>query len=331
LLLPAGALISSHHGTFAPERALVPCATVASPLTGRRRRLGELLIDSQLISEEQLKAALHEQKKWGGRLGRTVVEMGFVTESAMVTVLAGQLQLRTVDLDAAKLPVKVTEHLRLDLAERYGIFPLGIDGNTLFIASSDPTNLEQLQELEFATNKKIQVAVATASSIERAIRKYYFGEKTELNETIHPRNLGVTMYELDDRTPSAPGTRPSAPQPGAAAKAEPPPPARPPSGPVPGPAPLQPVAIVLDVAAAPAAPAAAPVASPAAPAVTVKAQAVLEAQLRKEIAVLREQVDALETISGSQVRALRALLEILIESGLVTRDEYLARLHARDS
>jgi type IV pilus assembly protein PilB len=299
--------------------------TVASPLTGRRRRLGELLIDSQLITEDQLKAALHEQKKWGGRLGRTVVEMGFVTESAMVTVLAGQLQLRTVDLDAAKLPVKVTENLRLDLSERYGIFPLGIDGNTLFIASSDPTNLEQLQELEFATNKKIQVAVATASSIERAIRKYYFGEKTESNETIHPRNLGVTMYELDDRAPGAPGTRPSAPQPAAAARAEPAPPARPPSGPVPGPAPLQPVALVLDTGPA------APVVVPAAPVVTVQAQAVLEAQLRKEIAVLREQVDALETISGSQVRALRALLEILIESGLVTRDEYLARLHARDS
>jgi mannitol/fructose-specific phosphotransferase system IIA component len=53
-------------------------------------------------------------------------------------------------------------------------------------------------------------------------------------------------------------------------------------------------------------------------------------QLKTELAVLREQVLALETISTSQVRALRSLLEILIESGLVTREEYLQRLHARD-
>jgi type IV pilus assembly protein PilB len=255
-----------------------------------------LLIDSQLISEEQLKASLHEQKKWGGRLGRTLVEMGFVTESAMVTVLAGQLQLRTVDLDAANLPMRVTECMRLDLAERYGIFPLGVDGNTLFIASSDPTNFEQLQELEFATDKKVQVAVATASSIERAIRRYYFGETVEVNETIHPRELGVTMYELDERAPSRP-------TPSAQAQA----PAPQPPAPQPSPAVLP-----------------APAAGP--PAMVDRE---LEAQLRQEVAVLREQVEGMESVTASQVRALRSLLEILIESGLVTREEYLARLHAR--
>jgi type IV pilus assembly protein PilB len=272
---------------------------VAASQTGRRRRLGELLIDSQLISEDQLKAALHEQRKWGGRLGRTVVEMGFVTEAAMVTVLAGQLQLRTVDLDAARLPARVTDTMRLDLAERYGIFPLGTDGNTIFLATSDPTNLEQLQEIEFATNKKVQVAVATASSIERAIRKYYFGENVEATETIHPRNLGVAMYELEARPPQP------APSPAGS-----PPPAPAATTPAPQPAPVT----------APPAPTGS--AEPPAPQV--------EAALRRDLALLREQVDGLESISASQVRALRALMEILIESGLVTRDEYLARLHARD-
>jgi type IV pilus assembly protein PilB len=263
-----------------------------SALTGRRRRLGELLVESALISEDQLKAALLEQKKWGGRLGKTLVEMGFVTESSMVAMLASQLQLRSVDLDAAKLNARVTDHLRLDLAERYGVFPLGVEGNTMCLATSDPTNLEQIQELEFATNKKVQVAVATASSIDRSIRKYYFGEANEAMQTIHPRNMGVAVYELDDRTPPAAGQPPSAP--------------RPPAMPPPPPPPSQPVAV----------------ATPAPPPV--------ESALRKEIAVLKEQVDALETISASQVKALRGLLEILIESGLVTRDEYVERLHARD-
>jgi hypothetical protein len=54
----------------------------------------------------------------------------------------------------------------------------------------------------------------------------------------------------------------------------------------------------------------------------------VEVQLRREIAVLREKADGLEEINTSQVRALRVLLELLIESGLVTRDEYLEKLHA---
>jgi len=223
--------------------------------------------------------------------------MGFVTETAMVAVLAAQLQLRTIDLDAAALPRRVVDHLRLDLAERYGVFPLGAEGNTLFLATSDPTNLEQLQELAFATAKRVQVAVTTASSIDRAIRKYYFGEHVAAADAVHPRELGVVMYELDGpgRAPQAvpaaqagPAVSPSAPP----ATTQPPPPPPPPR--------------------------------------SSGAPSGVELELRKEVAVLREQVDALEAISASQVRALRGLLELLVESGLVSREEYLERLHAKD-
>lgn len=259
------------------------------PSPGRRRRLGELLVEAGLLNEDHLKAALNEQRKWGGRLGRTVVEMGFVTEADMVHVLAQQLQLRTVDLDKAQLPDRITDCLRLDLAERYGVFPLGVDahGHTLFVATSDPTNVEHVQELEFATNMKLELAVATGSSIDRAIRRYYFGENVVPTATIRPDELGVneTTFELDELMGEAAAAPPSRPEPRKTAPAGPPAPAA-----VPG-----------EVAA-----------------------------LNHEVAVLREQVQALEAISTSQVRALRVLLEILIESGLVTREEYLEHLHRPD-
>jgi type IV pilus assembly protein PilB len=274
--------------------------------SGRRRRLGELLVEATLITEDQLRVALLEQRKWGGRLGRTLVEMGVVTESAMVGVLAGQLQLKTVDLDTVKLPPRVTDLLRLDLAERYGVFPLGLDGSVLHLATSDPTNLEQLQELSFACAKRVQVAVATASSIDRAVRKYYFGEQVTPMETIHPRNLGVEIYELDGSQPPPPA--PAAPLPpmlGLPTPLPQLPPVVPPS------APLQVTQL------------------PAPPAVTPQPVRTDVAELRLELAVLKEQVQALEGISASQVRALRALMEILIESGLVGRDEYLERLQGK--
>ncbi|MEW6431777.1 MAG: hypothetical protein AB1730_09720 [Myxococcota bacterium] len=239
------------------------------------------------MNEDQLKAALNEQRKWGGRLGRTVVEMGFVNEADMVNVLAQQLSLRTVDLDQAQLPERITDCLRLDLAERYGVFPLGVDahGHTLFIATSDPTNVEHIQELEFATNMKLELAVATGSAIDRAIRKYYFGENVVPTRTLRPENLGVneTTFELDELMGEAPDAPPSQPSARPSVK-----PAQPPA----------PAAVPGELAA-----------------------------LKQEVAVLREQVQGLETISTSQVRALRVLLEILIESGLVTREEYLEHLH----
>jgi type IV pilus assembly protein PilB len=268
-------------------------------------------VEAQLVSEDQLKGALLEQRKWGGRLGRTLVEMGAVTESAMVAVLAAQLQLRTVDLDIVKLPPRVTDLLRLDLAERYGVFPLGLDGNTLLLATADPTNLEQIQELSFACAKRVQVAVATASSIDRAVRKYYFGEQVTPMETIHPRNLGVEIYELDEKAPPPPGP-PAAAAPAAASIPTPMPQPAPPV-PLPVPAPAQASSSPSGVGA----PAAAP------------PQLNELVELRKELAALKDQVHALEGISASQVRALRALLELLIESGLVGRDEYLERLQGK--
>ncbi len=264
---------------------------------GRRRRLGDLLIEAGLISETQLKAALNEQRKWGGRLGRTVVELGFVTETAIGLVLARQLELPSVDLDTMPLDQAAPTWLRLDLCERYGVFPLAINpaARAISIATSDPTNVEHLQALEFATNLKVMPTVATASAIERAIRKYYFGEHVEaapalpsLPVVAASSGSGLravktdTSFELDSLLGDPPRTTAEMP------------------------AMQLPVAVV----------AATPIPSLA------------EAQLKREIAVLREKIDGLEEINASQVRALRVLLELLIESGLVTRDEYLEKLHA---
>ena len=269
-------------------------------LPARRRRLGDLLIESGLITEPQLKAALNEQRKWGGRLGRTVVELGFATETAIAQALAKQLELPSIDLDTAQLPAAAPTWLRLDLCERYGVFPLELNpaARGLRIATADPTNVEQLQALEFATNFKVLPTVATTSAIERAIRKYYFGEHIDAPPSA-PRPQGAppkqeraftdTSFELDALLGEPPRKTAELP------------------------------AIVHPAPAAPAA---------AAKAAVTAINTAVEAQLRKEIAVLREKAEALEEVNASQVRALRVLLELLIESGLVTRDEYLEKLHA---
>ncbi len=234
-----------------------------------KKKLGELLIDAGLISDAHIKAALHEQKKWGGRLGKTLVEMGFVTEASMCDVLAQQLELGAIDLDTAQLPARIESQLRLDLAERYGVFPVAYDpvGKQLALATSDPTNLDSMQEIEFATGARIVPVVATASSIDRAIRRYYFGEKSNARPALSPPAMqSDTTFELDQLLSGGP------------------------------PAPSSPVSVDT------------------------------EERLRQEVVQLHEHVERLEQIVHGQARALKTLVDVLAEYGLLTREDYLGRL-----
>lgn len=174
-------------------------SSVSTP-PGKRRRLGEILIDAGLINAVQLNAALAEQRKWGGKLGRVLVEMKFVDEESMTAALSRQLSIPRVDLDKARLPDGIVQQLRLDVAERYGVFPLAFDARTktLSVATSDPTNVEAFQELAFHSGYKILPVVCGSSSIDRAIRRYYYGEKTVASDATTPQALGV-----DEQTVSA--------------------------------------------------------------------------------------------------------------------------------
>lgn len=123
-------------------------------------------------------AALAEQRKWGGKLGHTLVQLGYVNEGAMAHALSHQLDLPTVDLDELEPAVPVESLLRVDLAEHYAVFPVSRDdaARSLTVATSDPTNTEAQQELAFHTGRQVHFLVSSASAIERAIRVHYHGE-----------------------------------------------------------------------------------------------------------------------------------------------------------
>ncbi|WP_224363220.1 GspE/PulE/PilB domain-containing protein [Hyalangium versicolor] len=155
-------------------------------------------MDAGLLTETQLRSALAEQRKWGGKLGHTLVQMGFVDESSMVHALSRQLHIPAVELDSLTPPEHVLKLFRVDLAERYTVFPIAADTThkTLTLASADPSNVDALQELTFHTDQKIQVVVSSASAIERAIRKHYYGGIS--NHTAGMENFGIRepVYDL---------------------------------------------------------------------------------------------------------------------------------------
>lgn len=179
-----------------------------TPAAPRKRRLGEILLDAGLLTEPQLLSALAEQRKWGGKLGHTLVQLGYVNEGAMAHALSHQLDLPTVDLDEFEPAGPVEALLRVELAERYGVFPVSYDAaqQALTVATSDPTNADAFQELGLQLGRQIRVVVSSASAIERAIQLHYHGEFL-----MAPQKAAPSSVAMGFRAPPEPVAPPSPP------------------------------------------------------------------------------------------------------------------------
>ncbi|NOY44142.1 MAG: hypothetical protein GXP50_01615 [Deltaproteobacteria bacterium] len=143
----------------------------------RRKRLGEILMDAGLITETQLQAALSSQKTWGGKLGSTLVRMGFAREEDILRCLSAQLRLPAVDFRKVRISPRALAAVPLRIAEKYHVMPVALKEElgkkSVILAMADPTNLDAISEIEFQTGVNVRPVVATESGITRAINYYY--------------------------------------------------------------------------------------------------------------------------------------------------------------
>ena len=139
-------------------------------------RLGDLLLSVGLITPQQLDHALQEQKKTRNRLGRELIEEHVITEQQLIDALRVQLGIEFVDLSGAFLPPQLAELLPKNIAKKYGVVPVRLEGNTLRIAMSDPLNFVAIEEVKNATRKHIVPMIATAAGVESAISHLYGNE-----------------------------------------------------------------------------------------------------------------------------------------------------------
>ncbi|HSH71406.1 MAG TPA: hypothetical protein VK997_15900 [Deferrisomatales bacterium] len=143
----------------------------------KKKRLGEILMDAGLINETQLSSALHSQRTWGGKLGSTLVRMGFVSEAGILKCLSAQLRLPSADFQKITVSPKATQAVPFSIAEKYNVIPVALKEElgkkTVILAMSDPTNLDAISEIEFQTGVRVRPVVGAESSITQAIERYY--------------------------------------------------------------------------------------------------------------------------------------------------------------
>jgi hypothetical protein len=138
--------------------------------------LGELLLRAGVITEEQLRKALAEQKKWGGKLGQVLVDLNFLDEGLLVKALSKQLNLPRMDFEGITIPPEALELLDAEFANKRQVLPVSFDKGKkqLVVAMSDPGDLGLVDEIKFKTGCRIKVAVAGDRALARAIQQYYF-------------------------------------------------------------------------------------------------------------------------------------------------------------
>ena len=136
-------------------------------------KLGEILLKENLISSDQLKQAIEHQKANGGRLGNTLVKLGFLSDDEVTAVLSRQYGVPSINLSYFEVDSSVIKLIPMETARKYQILPLSRVGSSLTVAMVDPTNVFAMDDIKFMTGFNIEPVVASESAIMDAIKKHY--------------------------------------------------------------------------------------------------------------------------------------------------------------
>ncbi len=323
-----------------------------------RIRIGEILLRAGVIDQHQLNAALGEQRRWGRPLGATLVKMGCLDERSLVRALASQLSLPVASLEGKRISDEVLELVPSGLAEEHMVLPLFVkkadNRTTLYLAMEDPGDLAVLDDLAFRTGLQVKPVMMSPSELAEGIDRYYRAAAgapapAASTEVQDPDALDGAALEASSGSTAESGS--PEPEPAAAAAS--------PAGteelvrhfmggatesdasPAPAPAP---VAAQPPPAVEPAAPAPEPVA--AAPASTPQPTAVPESPHASfdesalaspppresagdaQAAPALPPVESLASYEAKTRTILHVLTQLLIEKGVISREEFHARVSA---
>jgi type IV pilus assembly protein PilB len=157
--------------------------------------LGELLVREGLITPEQLRRALEEQRANGTRLGYNLVSLGFVSEADLTRVLARQYRVKAVDLSKiGEIDQKILKLVPAEIALKHLVLPLRRIGRTLTVAMANPTDLSVIDDLKFVTRYDIEPVVVGEYSLRKAVEKYYQAPDESLSDLL--KELDAEQVEV---------------------------------------------------------------------------------------------------------------------------------------
>jgi len=261
-----------------------------------RKRLGEILTEAGLIDEAGLRAALVEQRRHGGPLGRILVDLKLVGEDDLVRALSRQLAIPTVDLDQLDIPQAVLDLVPGEWAEAHGLVPFAQPMKFLDVAMTDPTNLGLIDEIRVKTQLNVRTYIAGPKAMERAVAHFYGRglPRQPVGRRVRESHAPATV-DLDPDAGEMQLTRPAS---------------------ISSPPPLSVIGPPIIAASSPA----------ITPPPVLGRTPTPHGPTYADVAALQERIASLEALVRRDEEVLRQLMGLLIEKGVATREEIVERL-----
>ena len=167
----------------------------------KKKRLGEFLVETGLISEEELSKALTEQRSKKEKLGDVIIKMGFATDLEIANALSIQLGIPMLDLRNTPVEPHAIELISEKIARKHLIIPISVDQKELHIAMADPLSFEAFEDVRFASGHTTRPFLATRSDVVWAIDQHYHlgSSLTNIVKNIADERLVEVLGDLGDQ------------------------------------------------------------------------------------------------------------------------------------
>ena len=158
-----------------------------------KRKLGELLIDRELITEEQLLHALSFQNENGGRIGSVLVTLGYLKEEFLLNFLSLYFDIPQVDLRGLRIEKAALRLVKEEVIREFNVLPIKQIRNTegkeiLMLAMTDPTNYNAIASIEETTGLKVEPFIASFKNFQDTLKRHFDDDSIE---------LGINLFEYD--------------------------------------------------------------------------------------------------------------------------------------
>ncbi|TVM30371.1 general secretion pathway protein GspE [Oceanidesulfovibrio marinus] len=162
-----------------------------------RKRLGEMLVEAEALTEEQLQDALSKHKRKGLRLGEYLIETGVLDEARIIEVLSKQLQIRRLDYDSFVPNPELAGIVPFEIAQRHKVVPLSRQGSVLWVAVQDPTDISALDGVMQFTRLEVETVICNREEL-NAIGQAIYDAKLDVEQSFEEIADDVYVDEDDD-------------------------------------------------------------------------------------------------------------------------------------
>ncbi len=164
----------------------------------KRKKLGEMLIEAGLLTENELQKTLRKQKQSKLKLGQFLVSDGIILESELVFVISQQLKIDIYNAEKYPVNLELSKLFSADAAKKMSAVPVQVDGNVLMVAMTDPLDITIFDKIESITNLEVEAVICTEKEANQLISLLYgsFSDIDDVLDTVE--NLQINSDKADD-------------------------------------------------------------------------------------------------------------------------------------